>query len=454
MNRLIALLLAFLMPFCALAETYGVSISIDTDEQMFASQVKELLRNLPEASDDPQLDIYIKLAQRLLDGLGLNIALQDDALSVDIQLGSGSLLDMTFYDQGANMAITSSLLEGYALEDSIEQSPGATNERYMQHPIDWALVEVGISNAIKQWLSNLQPVTISGAYVGDAFENGGQCTTWAFNDKDVTALVENVVAGETRAAAAVILSELGLDAEELLDSLQNANARVAEENSYRYLLRVVSNEQGERNGLALTVYREARQIATISLGKQGREYHLVFGFSVQDKNYWCELTASLSSLNNMTYLSGNCIEWLAEKNMSFAYAKAATAPVSNQAWYCNIAESGKRYLWDAGVYEGDKTNYAYYYSSSGTVTPSDGVLDCSFSLGASPYIPLTIKLKCGPVAEISALNDALVHCSMTDPADAVLYQELMDEMRTRLTARLLKLIPLDLLLQLNNLELP
>lgn len=454
MKRLIALILACLMPICALADTYEMSISVDTDEQLFVAELEKLLSNVPDAADDPQTSLYIQMIQKLLDGLAVNINLQDDAFSVDVQLGGGSLLDYTFYDREDNIVVTSSLFEGRALEFDIEQPSAATGDADALKDLDWHRVEERVSNCFTQWMNSLEPVVTSGTYVGNTFENGSNCKIWAFEDKDVAALVKTAATGEIRAAAAAWLSAIDLDAATMLADLGSISDKVAEENRYRYLLRAVSDETGKWIALTLTVYDGLSQIATVSLGNETQEYRLVFGFGVEDKNYWCEMTVSASRLNNTTYLSGKCIEWMAEKKMSFPYVKNAVTPVSDQAWYCNIAASDKSYSWEASIYEDDKSDSAYCYSSSGTVIPAAGELDCNFSIGNSPYIPLTLKLKCGPGNEIPALDDTLLRCFVTDPADAGQYQEIIEEMSNRLTIRMIKLMPMDLLLEFSPVGIP
>ena len=454
MRKVLALLLACTLPFCALAETYGVSVSIDTDENLFINYLKTSLMQLPSAASDPQLDTYIRMIQKLLHGLALDMAFQEDAVSVAVQLGGGRLLDAVFHEQADKVLITSSLLEGYALEEQIEPNPAHQEAVQKLQDLDWHQLADDLRISLNGWLDSIEPVVSYGQFVGDAYEGGTQCTTWALEDKDIAALAEAVFSDEVRANVSLILNALGLDADDLLSKLDSLSDRVAKANVYRYLLRIVKDDQETLKGCSLTVYSQTAQLATASLGIQEKELRLVFGFGVQDKNYWCEMTASARGRNNLTLVSGQCLEWMADKEQSFAYVKSAMSPVSNQSWYCNVTKSGQRYLWDASLYEGDKANYAYHFSSAGTVIPATSTLDCSISIGDSPYTPLTLKLKARPVEAISSPDATLERCSMSDTEDAALYQTLVEMISSKLLARLMKLIPLDLLLQLSLPQMP
>ncbi len=452
MNKMLALLLVLMLPFGALSETYGVSFSIDTDEQLFYDYLRTELISLSDTAYDAQLDTTIRLIQKLLDGFAVELAMQDDAVAVIIQMGGGNLLDMVFHAEEDELAITSSLIDGYALiEDMAKGSRGEGATEDALGTLNWPSLLDAARNEVSQWIDNLNPVVTEGSFVGDAFEGGTKCKTWALTDRDIADLIARVVSGDVREAISLALTAMGFDAEEMLAGFDELNDRVSADNMYQYLVRSVSNDTGELVGVSLTIYTKSAQLATVSMGLKDKAFELVFGFGLQDQNYWCEFTANRSGKGNLTMLSGKSTEWVAEKNQGFAYVQKRISPVSNMAWYCNVTQSGKRYLWDASVYEGDKANYAYYCSSAGTVNPSTGVLDCSFSIGDAPYTPLTLNVQCGPVEEIPSLDGTIERCSVDNQPK---YQELMEQMSAAFVARMLKLIPLDILLQLNIPEIP
>lgn len=454
MKKVLALLLACMLPFCAVAETYGISVSIDTDETLFTNYLKEALLELPDASESPQMDLYIRLIQKLLDGFGLDFAWQEDAVSAAVKLGGVIFLDAEFYEQGEQMLVTSSLLEGYALEDDVRLDHSYEEAQQMLKQLDWHQLTETMCSSFQAWLNGLEPVITYGQFAGDAYEGGTECTTWALDDADIAAMVEAVFTAEMCDALSALLNALGFDASEVQHELEAVHARVQNENAYRYLLRIVRDDVGAIIGCSLAVYSAAALLGTVSLGIEEKAVRLVFGCGVQEKNYWCEMTAKVKNVNQLTFLSGQCLEWMAEKEQRFSYVKASGVPVSNQEWYCSLTKSGQRTLWDACIYEGDKTQYGYCLSSAGAINPSARTLDCSISVGDSPYIPLTLNVKAGPVEAIHAPDASLLRCSMSDPADASLFQELVERMSSVMMARLMKLIPLDIILQLSMPQMP
>ena len=151
-----------------------------------------------------------------------------------------------------------------------------------------------------------------------------------------------------------------------------------------YILRVAENEAGEFCGLSMTILREMHQIATASLGVTGKGIKMVIGLGLSDNNYWWEFTANRRQRNSMTTLSGVNREWVADKEMDFSYVSAKVAPVSNLDWHCYITKSGKRYLWDASIYEDlDQAGYRYLMSSDGKVNTNTNELDFTIALGDS-----------------------------------------------------------------------
>ena len=58
MKRLLSLLLLLILPVCALAETYEVSVQVKTDDEVFASYAKELLQKIPVLVLKMRIDMF------------------------------------------------------------------------------------------------------------------------------------------------------------------------------------------------------------------------------------------------------------------------------------------------------------------------------------------------------------------------------------------------------------
>jgi len=452
MKKMLAFLLVLMVPFCAISETYGVSFSIDTDDQLFCDFLRKELLKFSQLESTAQMDTTINLIQRLLDGFAVEVAVQDDAAAMCIQLGGGNLLDMMLHSEAETMVLTSSLIDGCALVEDI--SGASANEAVNADALaklDWQALLVTAEANAKQWLAELHPVITEGSFVGNAFDGGTQCKTWTFTDREIAHLVEMVLSDDARQALALVMTSMGFEGDTILSNLDAANARVAEENAYQYLVRAVTNETGRLMGLSLSIYTGSAQVATISLGFQENQVDLVLGFGLQNQNYWCEWTVTRSEKDNLTMLNGICTEWIAEKNQGFAYVQKTVPPVSDMTWFCNVTQADNRCLWEAGICDADAATDAYGYSLSGTMDPDAGVIECSFFIGDASSSPITMKIRCGSTEEIPALDENLERCSVDQQPR---YQEIMDKMRAAFIARLLKLIPLDILLQLSLPELP
>ena len=454
MKKVLALLLACMLPICALAETYGLTLTVDTDETLFADALRAALAELPEAAQAPQMDAYVSLIQQLLDGLTLDAVLQEDAVSLAVSLEGGNLLDCTFHDQGDRMLMTSSLMAGVALAAEYEAfSPEEEAAQAVLNDLDWTHLWGLVTACINTWQNGLEPIVTHGQFVGDAYTGGTKCTTWAVTDQDIAALVTQLCSGEVREAVSAALTASGFDAQQTLAALDDASARVEANNAYQYLLRVVNNDADEMVGCSLSVFSGMAQLATASLGIQEGEGRLVIGFAVQDQNYWCELAVSADEGEGQTLLKGHCIEWLADQQQSFAFVKVAANPVSHQAWQCSISHDDQQYRWDACFYDGGDPEKVYL-SSQGAYAVDADTLDCSISLGKSGNAPLTLLLLAGPTEAIAEPEATLARYSLNDPADEAQIQELAEQVSATLMARLIKLMPLELVLQLSMPQMP
>jgi len=195
-----------------------------------------------------------------------------------------------------------------------------------------------------------------------------------------------------------------------------------------------------------------QQIATASFGTTAKGIKLVIGLGLPRDNYWWEFTANQRQRNNMTTLSGGSREWLSAKELDFSYVSEKVAPVSDFDWHCYITKSGKRYLWDASVYEDvDQAGYRYLMSSDGKVNMSNNELDFTIALGDSPYIPASVNVKFMPAETKTFSLDGLKRVS--NAPETAEYQELLQKVTAMLSARLLKILPADLFVMLMQMNL-
>jgi len=454
MKKLLALLLAMLMPFSAMADTYGLSLSIKTEEASFIQLVKEALRQEPALSD-MDLDKLAAAMEQILDGIGFKLAVQEDAAALDIQLGGMSLLDLAVHLTQDAVCMTTSLLPGYVLLEELDAPTDAEQALADEFAsTDWQAVADSVTAAIEQWSSVIEPTVSRGVFSGDAFEYGTSCTTWVLSDMDIAALVSAVLTDEMRSALISVLTIAGADADHILTQIDNLNDKVADEDVYIYMLRVAENDAGDVIGLSLTIIQELSQVATISLGLGAKEIRLVVGLGVKENNYWWEFSGKRTEVSNVTYFSGSSREWMADKSEAFPFVKTHEEPVSNYEWRCSLTQSGKRYLWDGRVNVWTGQACEVLCASSGVFVPGTGNVSGTLSLGAAPNEPLKLSFSCGPVEAIADLDENAVICNLTDPADAELSMKLQNQLSSALLARLIKKLPMELLLSMPQIRIP
>ncbi len=454
MKKLIALLLALMMPLGAAAEAYFLSISVDTDDELFPWYMKESLLMAPDAIEAQEVEVAVRLMQAILDDLKIDIQVQPELMSLEISVGRKPLLDMTAIADGQAAYITSSLFPGCVLTSTGAKSTLVQGLDDAFASNDWHAHKEGAHKTVADWVESLDPTVSTGVFTGDAYEGGAVCKTWTFSDQDIAGVLNTALTAEFRAALSEVLNILDIDAAAVFEQFQTLNDKVADEDAHLYILRVVENADSEFCGMSLTILREMQQIATASFGTTAKGVKLVIGLGLPRDNYWWEFTANQRQRNNMTTLSGGSREWLSAKELDFSYVSEKVAPVSDFDWHCYITKSGKRYLWDASIYEDvDQAGYRYLMSSDGKVNMSNNELDFTIALGDSPYIPASVNVKLMPAEAKTFSLDGLKRVS--NAPETAEYQELLQKVTAMLSARLLKILPADLfvmLMQMNLME--
>ncbi len=451
MKKLLALLLAFLLPCCAFAESRAVTVRISTDDTVFAAYAKEILQRLPGFTAEMR-EKYVQVLRALLKDTRFTAIAQADAESVDISIGGKPLLDFVVHSQGNAFYLTTSMLPGYALLEKNSDSQLSQNGPSQLNEAALSAIAASVENAVSAWMKNLEPTVSYGSFQGDAYSGGAKCTTWLLRDKDIAALVSAMATEEVRAAVTQVLRESGVDAVQLLQQFDDMNDRVAKANAYMYILRVVHDEEDRFIGLSLTILEGVEQLATVSFGKQQKELRLVIGLGLKTQNYWREYILQGGQENDLLDFKGFTREWVANKAETFSSVSGTNMPVQTFSWSLNLSHSDSRYLWEASLYEGVTSDAdRKLISCTGSFMPADKALEADLSLVKSASTPLKMQLAVKSAKEIPPLDSSTVICSASNPADAERYAELNRQLSYELTRRLVTLLPLDLLLILSDL---
>lgn len=441
MKKLLALILAMLLPLCACAECSGFSFIVTTDETAFIQLMKDALLLADPTADASSVENEAKLLQYLINGFGVNASAQADAFSLELLAGGQRLIDLVAYETEEEVLLTSAMLPGYVL---VEENTSDAEQLTALNEVDWlALAESACTDA-SEWFADVQPTESRGAFDGDAYEGGAKCTTWVLTDKDVAALLSAIATEDVRNVLTLWMEASGMDAADVLRQFDEKNAQVAQEGQHSYMLRLVSDGEDALVGASLTVLNAGEQLATASLGFLEEGLRLVVGLGLNAQNYWWEFTANEKTEGSVCTLYGTSREWAADKQDGFSYVSAAVEPAYACVWQCSLTETGDGFTWLASVTEGETC-----------VLSSEGTADASSVAGKVAFGPadaavLTVEFRMGEAEAIAPMADGLTRCSISDPADAALYNELTQKLVTSLTARLLKVVPLNLLMTLGQ----
>lgn len=441
MKKLLTILLALLLPMGAMAETFKITVDLQTGGEAFLQAVQEaMLRN--DADENEDLAGNAKLLQRLLDGTGLDLAVQKDAFAMEFRLAGERLVDMIGYLQDQDLLLTSQMIPGYALTATRE----TPKETYKLEQTDWVGVALSVFPAVNEWCNALETTESYGLFVGDAYEGGAKCTTWVFDDQAVAKLVNVLLTEDIRAALMTLLAAMELDGASVIRQIEERTAQMAQDNLYTYLLRWVQDAQDQTVGLSLTVLAENEQVATVSIGSMEDGCRVVLGLGLQQQNYWNETTIQGGSEDGALQLTWHSREWASAKEDAFAYISTAKEPetdfdgqftMQNGVWQNYIQESGKRIL-----------------LAEGTVDANTGVLDGTVLIGPENAQLFTIAFTIGQADEIPVMDATLKKVSMTEMADQEQYEKVVQQLSATLMVRLIKLLPLQMIMEMNPITLP
>ena len=437
MKKLLAIVLALLMPLCASAEAMGFTVRIDIDGEGFTAAASSAMMEV--GAEAAEAEKIADMIRQLVDGAGFEVKVDDNAFYLELQLCGGKLFDMTVYEQDEKRLFTSSMLSGYALEEKVESNATAVQQ------YNWEAASQSITDALLNWCAGIEKTEAVGFFVGDAFEGGTKCTIWTLDDKMLTQLMDAVLTEEVRAALAVMYEESGRDSEEILAAFDQANKDVAKDNKYSYVLRAVENDE-KLIGLSMTVLQGAEQVATASLGFKVDGVRLVIGLGFEKQNYWVEADASWAVTNNEKSVRVTARECAANKNEAYAYVRGTMTPVNIGEWTYNAVSGDDGYAWDSAL----SANGAVLLSGKGTAVPDEMKYDGVVSVGAASNKLLDVSYSVHPADPLPELDTALTTCSISDPADAELLEKLSNQLVAAISARMLKLLPMDLILEMSK----
>lgn len=400
MKKLAALLLAVFMPLCASAEAIRFSISAESDETLLLSRAEPMLELLHEEYVE-QAKMLVSLFARVMNGFGLELTVQGDASEMCLSLSGTEVVRVSLHQRGDELLLVSPMLKGYAL-------------RAAKPPVETSA------------LANAVPTQTTGVFAGDAYEGGTQCMTWTLPGNALTEL---------------ILPEDYADA--LTTALDTLDIALPDASAISIILRIVQNDANDVVGISITLLRSERQLATLSIGMGAEQLTVVTGLGLNEQNHWCRLRCSISQEADSIYLNGQVEEWLWNKEESFSSVSGLNAPMVVYPVRATVTMTQESLIWSGKLLaENGMETLATF---AGNMTGAN--VNAAVCLGGSAAkSPLTIRFTVENVEDIAPVDEALKTCALSE--DAATFGTLVKQLSAAVTARMLKLLPMDVIMQL------
>lgn len=439
MKRLLACLLAvLLLPAAAAAEAYVLDWQIDMPQEAVAALFEAFV---PEDSELSGVisDSQMKGVAKLIDGLGMRVHTQTDAMRYDLSIGGGQLMSMMIALGGDGMDVCFDLLDDVVLRQDAEEDLIAFQNRLAEASAasDWQGLYGFFLNTVNDWSLTLDTETEQGAFAGEAYSGGMFRVTYRFDDRDLLSLLQQLLCADTVAAYAPVLpltlEHLGADLQDILKQALDTAVEAAKENRYAYTLRIVNN--GLYNvGVSVTVMLDDAQVTTLSVGLDPTAPGFVLGYGLRGENIYLAALGNESGRYTLTMLRDPQLEGFA-------------AACRNEENVLLKGECSAASLKGESILRFDVTGPLLNGLALGGDLSCAGKLTQAFTLGGSLRLNgqeiISQKMIMEPAEELTlptAENRTIVSMAdFIDGSDAA-----FDEFTQKLTVRLFKLLPPEL----------
>lgn len=449
MKRILALLMAaLLLPACALAEAFRLDVTVDMEPETAAGVIRQSGVFAGAENEDALAAAFVDF----LDGFGMHMTTQEDAARLELTFDDVSLIDLSLLMSGEDFILTSDLLDGsgFAIPMEIFSQENARVLPVLQNT-DWAELAVEMFTAALEVLDSAEVVHARGSFVGDAYTGGVYCDTICLDDKIIAEALDAMMTRKARNVVTYLGVCLGVDGDAWLTKLSAIHAEAAEKNAHRYLLRIVRDANQTVVGASLTILQGESQLATLSVGFGESSLRIVAGLPMDAVNYWHAHEISWAVENGADgatriNLSGELTEFTADKREDYAAAFSHVADTRLRVqWSAEAGAQGGALTWKIALSTRmgdslalDKTeNQGLYipgarFANTATYTRNGKVW-------------MTEKAVWAPCDALDVSTEGMTLCSLIQPDEAMM-TEMALTMGGELAMRLLKVIPMQLLL--------
>ena len=445
MKKLLALLMALILPAAALAQASCTEWMLTVDEELCA----KIYADSGLFGGEQSQKLCAALA-KVMNGLGVRVTSQEDGGALEVVVGGRTLLDFTALERDGQLIITTDLAPGYGLTIPVQEL--SAEEAEMQALLakaDWRHLVSSVAKALAEAAQGIEVTTTRGSFSGDAYAGGVYCTTVMLDDSDVAALLSCVLTEDVRAVTAQLLEAMELDAEALLAEVDAFHQRVAQENVHQYVLRFVTDEVDTLVGGSAVVMRGREQLATLSVGLDEGSMRIVFGTGMGEQNYWLDLVivADETAQDAVIALKGTIREFLGEKEEDFRMAAAvATEFLANTTWSVNVSPYQNGLTWTYSQSTTLLGGTVEIITCNGMTIREDTLIcTAKFALNDAEYMTLSLSRR--PCKPLAADHSDLTLCDMSAPgmAQEALLEEIGEKLGMNLIVRLLEVLPMDVL---------
>lgn len=448
MKRILSLVLALLTlatPVCAMGEASRLDVTMTVNEEI-ASGIFLGAGHFKGADNEAELCAAMA---KLLNGYGLSFMMQDDAMSLALRLAGKELTDLSFLWGGDEMILTSTQMNGSGI--SIPMDEAELDIELIISELDWSELLGDMLLAVLPVLGEVEHASARGSFSGDAFTDGVYCETFIFDDALVARFLDAMMTDALREAIIAQGEQLGVDAQSYLDSFDQKNAQVLQDNTHRYILRLVSDAEYDPIGLSATVLQGESQLCTLSVGFKGDSVHIVAGFPVENVNYWhshaitFETATDDQGAETLT-VTGDLLEFTADRSHAFTYALYSTTDLRmNAEWTLET------------MFQANAVSYKFNGTMQiGQDTPATGISatglylsgkrfhgTLAYTLDSTEY--MNLKVNWAPCDPMEATGAELTVCSL-ESEDTAQLEQIATEYVYSLALQLMKVIPPELLM--------
>lgn len=296
MKKLLACLLALLLPCCALAETYSLDWTMRVSPDGVA-----LLSDISLASGALSEKMAAAVAE-LFSSLSARFVVSDTGNRYRFSLAYQDLELLLFDAQDSDETSTAvcNLAPGILLKLAVDHDSVAVSKDAVDalNHLSLADFQRRLAPSWDAWVASLDTEVDHGVFAGDAYAGEGRCRTYRFDERDVAVLLESMLAAELNDNIQPVLKYLSWqfwhDEDSITDYLRDCFRNAAMRNRYRYVLRLVDDgtDGHPLTGLSLIVYEGDQQVATLSCGHPETGFKAVLGYGLRGQNYYLSLTTS------------------------------------------------------------------------------------------------------------------------------------------------------------------